>query len=122
MLLGDLFDVHAAFVGGDDGDAARLAVDQERQVDLAGDVEPLLDVEAAHLLPLGAGLLGDQLHAQDLAGQVDGLPGAALGDLDAAALAAAAGVDLRLDHDHGNPRLGDEALGDGTDLLDLEGG
>ena len=49
------------------------------------------------------------------------LRGAALDDLDAAALAAAAGVDLRLDDDApGFFGLGDEALGDGPDLFHRE--
>ena len=40
----------------------------------------------------------DELHAEDLLGILLGF-GEVLRDLDAAALAAAAGVDLRLDHD-----------------------
>jgi hypothetical protein len=39
-----LFDVHATLGGGHDGDAARLAIDDEGQVELPFDVEPLLDI------------------------------------------------------------------------------
>ena len=47
-------------------------------------------------LPSGAGLVGDQRHADHLLGELLGFAGG-LGELDAAALAAAAGVNLRLD-------------------------
>ena len=80
------------------------AIDDHADVELAGDVDALLDEEALDLLALGAGLVRDELHAEDgarLALRVD----EALGDLDAAALAAAAGVDLRLDDDDVAPGL-----------------
>jgi hypothetical protein len=53
-------------------DAARLAVDEHREVELARDVEALLDVEALDLLALGAGLLGDERACRGSSG--DGLP------------------------------------------------
>ena len=43
------------------------------------------------------GLMGHQRHAQDLLRDLGGFLGI-LGDFDAAALAASAGVNLRLDH------------------------
>ena len=46
--------------------------------------------------PDGSGLVGDEVHAEDLLGRRLRLAGV-LDDLDAAALAAAAGVNLRLD-------------------------
>ena len=49
--------------------------------------------------------MGDQLHAQDVAHGLLGLF-SGLAHLDAAALAAAAGVDLRLDHYHLHAALG----------------
>jgi hypothetical protein len=93
-------DVHAAFAGGDQGHLLRGAVGHQRDVVLLLDVGAVFDVQAAHLLAFGAGLVRLELHAQDFAGHaldvVDGL-----GHLHAAALAAATGVDLGLDHPHG---------------------
>ena len=56
----------------------------------------LFDEHAAHEAPFGAGLGRDQRHADDLLRRRFGLVRRG-GELDAAALAAAAGVDLRLD-------------------------
>jgi hypothetical protein len=39
-VVRDLLDVHAAFGRGDEGDAAGLAVDQHREIEFLGDVEP----------------------------------------------------------------------------------
>ncbi len=103
----DLLDVHAALGGGHDRDPARLAVDQQGQVEFLGDGGAFLDVEAVHLLALGPGLVRDQNAAEHLGGVglhvLDRLddPDAALGvgaEALEAPLAAAAGVDLRL-HD-----------------------
>ena len=122
VSCGDLLDLHAALGRGHEGDAPAVAVDDRAEVELARDVEPLLDVEAPHLLPLGARLVRDELHAEDLLGELARLGGAALGDLDAAALAAAAGVDLRLDDDDRALGLLGEALRGGLRLVDREGG
>ena len=74
--------------------------------------KPLLDEHALDDLALGTGLIGHQAHADDCLGRRFRRVGA-LDDLDAAALAAAAGVNLRLDDDRsaaealgGCPRLG----------------
>jgi hypothetical protein len=72
----------------------------EAEVQLLRDVDALLDVGPYGPLALGAGLVGDELHAQDLGSSVAHLVGAAH-ELDAAALAAATGVDLGLDDHHG---------------------
>ena len=60
----------------------------------------LCDVEAVALLACRTGLVGLELHAQDVGGQtthvVDGL-----GDFDATTLAATTGMDLCLDHPDG---------------------
>ena len=94
-----LLDVHAAFGGGDEGDLGERPVDQRRDVELAGDVAAVLDVDPLDLLAPGSGLVRHQIHAQHVLGR-----GAHVVDRldhpDAAALAAAAGVDLRLDHPH----------------------
>src|SRR5215212_8962675 len=95
---GDLFDVHAAGRGGHEDGAPRRAVEHDAEVELLINREPLFDEQRAHLAPLGAGLVRDELHAEYLAGQFLRLVGA-LRDLDAAALAAAARVYLRLDDD-----------------------
>ena len=57
-----------------------------------------------HHLAFGAGLVGDQGHAQDLVRHLLHLFGGG-GALDAAALAAAAGMDLGLDHKGAFPQF-----------------
>ena len=117
MLVRHLLDVHAAFGGGDEGDAAGGAVDQRRQIQLARDGRAVLDIEPPHHAALRPGLVGDQRHAQHALGFllhiVDGLD-----HLDAAALAAAAGMDLRLHH----PDRAAQFLGRRHRFLDREGG
>src|SRR5690606_2061176 len=93
----NLLDVDPALGRGHQGEARGRPVDQRREVELARDVAAVLDVDAAHLPALGPGLMGDEGHAEHLLGQLAHLLDR-LGELDAAALAAAAGVDLRLDH------------------------
>ena len=70
----------------------------------------LFDEQALHLLALRAGLVRDQLHAEDLLRVLFGLI-EVFRHLDAATLAAAAGVDLRLDHDAFSA-VGEEAARD----------
>ncbi len=95
--MGHRLDVHAAFGRNDEGDAAGFAVDQRRQVKLARDGRAVLDIEALDEAAFGAGLVGDESHAEHARRfrlhVFDGLH-----HLDAAALAAAARVNLRLDH------------------------
>jgi len=100
MAGGDLLDVHATFGRGHDGQARRRAVDQHTQVELALDVAAGLDIDALDFPPPRSRLLGDERHADHLAGEVAHF-GRGLGDLDPAGLAAAAGMDLRL---HGPDR------------------
>ncbi|EAU64946.1 conserved hypothetical protein [Stigmatella aurantiaca DW4/3-1] len=115
VLGGHFLDLHAALAGGHEGDARGGAVQRHAQVQLLADGEPLLDVDLVDRLPLGAGLDGLQLHAQHRLGELLRL-GGALGQLDAAALAAAARVDLRLHHDHRRGQL----LGRGFRLIGRE--
>ena len=106
-VVGDALDVHAALGRDDEGDAAHGAVDEQRAVELAGDVGAGFDVEAVDGLAALAGLLGDEGLAQHLGGVGDDV-GDGFDDADATlgigaeflepALAAAAGVDLRFDH------------------------
>jgi hypothetical protein len=97
-LGGDFLDVHAARGAGHHHRLAGGAVEQHAQVELALHLEALFDQDASHNPPFGAGLMGDERHAEHLDREVFGLV-RRLGQLDAAALAAAAGVDLRLDDD-----------------------
>ena len=98
-VLGHFLDVDAALGGGHEHDPLLRAVDHQRGVVLLLDRGALLDQQALHLLARGAGLVGHELHAEDLLRPVAHLVDR-LGDLDPAALAAPAGVDLRLHHRH----------------------
>src|SRR5262249_45736996 len=91
----DLLDVHAALGGRHQHDLLRAAVDHHADVELLADVGAFLDQQAPHLLAFGPGLVRDELHAEDLLGAQPHFV-ERFGDLHAAALAAAAGVDLRL--------------------------
>ena len=83
----------------------RGAIDDHAEIQLAIDREPFLDQQAADDLSRRAGLVGDQRLPEQRCGDRLGLVGA-VGDLDAAGLAAAAGVNLRLDHDRRRRRDG----------------
>jgi len=96
-LLRDDLDLDATFGGSDHSELLFRAVEHDAEVELALDVGARLDVDLAHELAGGAGLMGDERHAEDLAGDRFGFFGR-LGELHAAALAAAAGVDLGLHH------------------------
>ena len=123
-VVGDLLDIHAAFGRDDEGDAARRAVDQRREIELGGDVGAFLDIEPADLLAGLAGLGRDERLAEHLADEGLDLVDRA-GEAHAAlvagvlllelALAAAAGVDLRFHH----PQRSAEFLGG---VLGLVGG
>ena len=107
-VVRDLLDVHAALGRDHEGDPAGVAVDQHRQVELLRDVGALLDIQPVHLLAGRAGLRRHQRAAEHLGGmRLDlldraGQPHAALVAglrLPEPALAAAARMDLRLDHE-----------------------
>ena len=99
-FFGHGLDIHAAVGRGHDGQACGGAVQDHGQVEFAGDVGALFHPDLVHLLALGAGLVGHELHAQDGPGSLFHGIGA-FADLDAAALAAATGMDLRFHHPHG---------------------
>ena len=92
-----LLDLDAAFGGGHHHHPAAGAIHHRAEIELAGDGGRLLDEDAAHGLPGGIGLHGDQTLAQpaggELAHRIE-----ALHQLDAAGLAAPAGVNLHLAH------------------------
>ena len=97
VVLGHFLDVHAAFGGDHEGDARGFAIDQRGQIEFAVDGRAFLDIEPVDLLAVRAGLMRDQRRAEDARGfllhVVDGFD-----HLDAAGLAAPAGVNLRLHH------------------------
>ena len=106
-VVGDGFDVHAALCRDDEGDLPGGAIDQQREIEFARDIDAVGDVEAVDLLAGVAGLDRHQRVAQHVgcrrANLILGLrqPHAALGvrpKLLELALAASAGMDLRLDH------------------------
>ena len=84
------------------------AVEHQAQVEFALDRRARLDQQPLDLLSRGPGLVRDQLHAEDrLRRCIRGLD--RLDDLDAAALAASARVNLGLDH-HGGVAFPNRAL------------
>ena len=108
MLRGHFLDLDAALGAGHQDRQADGAVQHHADVDFAGDLGRRLDDQhLRYLLSLLAGLLGDERILEHDLGDLAGL-GAGLDELDAAevlaaalerALAAAAGVDLGLEHD-----------------------
>ena len=116
-LRGDFLDVHAAFAGGHQHHALRAAVDDHADVELLADVRAFLDQQPPHLLAFGAGLVRLQLHAEDRGSRAAHFV-ERVRELHAAALAAAAGVDLRLD----DPDLAAELLRGFDRLVDAEAG
>ena len=99
-----LFDLHAARGAHHDHRPSYAAIRDDAQVELLGDVLGLLHQDLVDHLAFGAGLVGDQGHAQDLVRHPLHLLGGR-GGLDAAALAAAAGMDLGLDHKGACPQF-----------------
>ena len=96
----DLLNVHAAGCRRNECDARAFAIDQRGQIELAFDRRAFLDIEAIDLLAVRTGLVRDQNGAE----QAFCLPVHVFRrpyDLDSTRLAASAGVDLRLDHQHG---------------------
>jgi hypothetical protein len=81
---------------GDDPDALGFAVEHIAEIKLAVEGLCHLDIDALHGLAFGAGLDGDEALAEQIGGGVTHLV-IGLAELDAAGLAARAGVNLRLD-------------------------
>ena len=91
-------DVHAAGGAGHHHRLPRRAIEHEAQIQLARHLQPFFDEHARDDAPFGAGLMRDERHADHVARETLGLVGR-LGQLDAAAFPASAGVDLRLHDD-----------------------
>ena len=112
VARGRLLDVHSSGRAGDDGDALRAAVDHQAEVVFLVNPDGLLDQDTLHQSPRRPGLGSDHVAADQLVGVVPDLVDGP-GHLDAAALAAPAGMDLRLDH----PALAAEFLGRGRGVV-----
>jgi hypothetical protein len=116
FLRRDFLDVHSTGGTGDDDRARRRTIDDDAQIELAFDLESFFDQDASDFSAFRSGLVRDERHAEHLLGELLGLVGG-LGDLDAAALATPAGMDLRLDD--GN--VAAQTFGDRTGFLGGEG-
>ena len=98
-------DVHAAFARRHQRHALGGAIDDHADIQFLGDVGALLDQQAPYLLAGRAGLVGDELHAEDFGRTLLDLVDRAR-QLHAAALAAPTGVNLGLhDPDRAAERL-----------------
>ena len=95
---GDFLDLHAAGLRSHKHQLAGGAIEHDAEIEFAVDGGGLLDQQALHLLPLGSGLVGDKLHAEDVFSVLLGVF-ARTGHLYAPAFAAAAGMNLRFDDD-----------------------
>ena len=94
---GDLLDLHAAFRRGDVGDGLGATVNQHRQVQFLDDLTGGGHQHQVDRQLNACGLVGGHLGAEHLGRSGLHVVGG-LAELDAASLAAAASVDLRLDH------------------------
>jgi len=123
-LSSDLFDFHTAFGRRHYGDPACSTVDQDAQIELTGDIATVLDIDPADFLAGGACLMGDQRHTDHFAGELPDFI-ERFRQLDASALAATAGMYLRLDDPYRTAeffgdrnslvgRIGDTTLGNGN--------
>ena len=66
---GHFLDFNTALARGHDADPRQRPVEGHSQVELAGDVQPLLDVHFADLLPNRTRLVRAELHSEDFRGQ-----------------------------------------------------
>src|SRR5262249_21196652 len=95
----DLLDIHAASGRNHESNPRAFAIDERGEIELALDARALLDIESMNLLAMRAGLMRDQHGAEQPLGLLANLL-FRLHQLDAASLAAAAGMDLCLDDEH----------------------
>ena len=94
----NLFDFHAARRRRHEHGLALRAIEHDAEIQLAFDGQCLFDQQPLHDAAFRSGLVRDQRHAENLLRDLNRF-GRILGDLDAAAFAASAGVDLRLHDD-----------------------
>ena len=119
ILGGHFLDLHAARLRSHKHQLARRAIEHDAQVKLAVDSRSLLDQQPLHLLPLRPGLVRNQLHAEDVLGVQLGVFAGAR-HFHAAALAAAAGMNLRFHH-HAACALGKQGARHGIGLFQRVG-
>src|SRR5262249_6078622 len=105
-LFGDLLDLDAAFRTHHQHEALARTIEHETEIQLALDLQALLDQHAADPLTVRPRLVRDQIHAEHLFRRRTRV-GWSLHDLHAAALAAAARVNLRLDDNGAAEAFGD---------------
>ncbi len=98
-LGGDFLDIHAALATRHQAHALRAAVNHHADVELLLDVGAFFDQESPYFLPQRAGLMRLQHHAENPARMLLHFV-ERFCKLDAAALAAAAGMDLGFHHPH----------------------
>ncbi len=111
-----VLNVHAAGLAGHNDDFGRRSVGNDAEIKFLGNVQPLLHQQLAHQASLRAGLMGDEGHAEDLAGHRVHFRSRA-GELDSSALAPPPGMDLGLDDHRPAVQAGRDLLG----LVDAEG-
>ena len=121
MRLSYFLDVHAALGGVNDDVFAQRAVQQHTHVVLlrlrsAGVVHVLSNQDFMHFAAFRAGLLGDELHAEDVAGNFFHLL-QVFGEFHSAPFAPTTRVNLRLDNVPAGTGIGGELLGGGHGLL-----
>ena len=98
MRLGDLLDVHAAGRAGNHDGTRGCAIDDDAEIQLTLDLQPLFDKDAAHRPAFRTGLMGHERHPDHLFRDLLGFFWR-FRQLDAAALTATARMNLGLD-DH----------------------
>src|SRR6266849_2855491 len=98
IFLGDFLNFHAASSAGHEDDAAGGAIDEKAEIKFALDVETFFDEQALDNAASGASLRSDQLHAENVAGDIGGFVGGTR-QLHPTCFAAAARVDLCLHDD-----------------------
>ena len=96
-FLGHLFDVHAAGGARHDDRPAGRAIENDAEIQLALHLKAFFNQHPANHAPSGSGLMRDERHPEHVARDAFGLVCRAR-QLDAAAFAATAGMNLRLDH------------------------
>src|SRR5688572_21617215 len=97
MFFGYLFDLHAAFGGTDHRNARLGAIEYQRDIKLALNVQPLLDQYSPNLTAFRSCLMGDEVFADHPTSFLFGFFRVAR-QLYAAAFAAPPGMDLGFNH------------------------